>query len=157
MLTVIKRLSPVYMIFLGILLGYLLISQGFHPSMIGVIIDVSVIFLLVAFIMCLMGRPPKGMECIEKFHNATIDEGVVLNRRKLRRWVSSSFCINDKYLVICTFRKIKELAKKEDISDVYTEGATLVVEFSGKKWYLSCDDADNSFKRVQRFLKEDEN
>ena len=108
MLTVIKRLSLIYLIFLGILLGYIYIYQGLHPSMIGVFLDATFIFLLVIFLLYFMGRPPKDLECIEKFRNATVDAGVVINRRKLRRWVSCSVCINKDQLVICTFGKIRE-------------------------------------------------
>lgn len=156
MLTVIKRLYLIYIIFLGLLLGYIAIYHGMHPSMIRVGFDVTFIFLLIFTLMYFMGRPPKGMESVEKFRNATIDEGIVLNRRKLRRWVSCSVCISGEHLVICTFGKIRESVQRLLISDVYTEGTTVVVEFSGKKWYLSSEDADGSLKKLQRFLKEDE-
>ena len=156
MLTVVKRIYLVYLIFLGLLISYIALSNGFDPSMIRVVFDVTFIFFIVIAMMYFMGRPPEGMECIEKFYNATIDEGVVINRRKLRRWVSCSVCINRDHLVICTFRKVRESVKKEEISDIYIERSTLVVEFSGKKWYLSGDDVDKSFKKLQRFLKKDE-
>jgi hypothetical protein len=156
MLTVIKRLYIVYMIFLGLLIGYILLSNGLDPLMIKVIFDVSFIFVIVAVIMYLMGKPPRDIECVEKFRNATIDEGVVINRRKLRRWVSCSVCIDSSDLVVCTFRKVRESVKREDILEIYKEGATIVVEFPGKKWYLSVGDVDKVLERLQRFLKNDE-
>lgn len=155
MLSVIKRLYIVYFIFLGVLLGYIAINYGMHPSMIGVVFNVTTIFGLLALLMYFMGRPPNGLECLEKFINATIDEGVVINRRKLRRWISCSLCISGEYLVICTFTKVRESLQRSQILDAYTEGNTVVVEFSGKKWYLSSNDADGSFQRLQRF-REDE-
>jgi hypothetical protein len=156
MLAVIKRLYIVYLIFLGVLIGYIAIYHGLHPSMIGTVFNVTFIFGLIALLMYFMGRPPKGLECLEKFINATIDEGIVINRRKLRRWISCSLCISGEYLVICTFTKVRESVQRSQILDIYTEGDAVVVEFSGKKWYLSSDDAEGSFQRLQRFLKEDE-
>jgi|GEM_PF-5350086 len=156
MLIVIKRLYIVYIIFLGLLIGYVLLSQGLDPLMIKVIFDVSFIFIIVAVIMYFMGKPPRDIECVEKFRNTTIDAGVVINRRKLRRWVSSSICIDGSNLVVCIFKKVRESVKREEILEIYKEGATIVVEFPGKKWYLSVGDVDNVFERLQRFLINDE-
>jgi len=156
MLTVIKRIYLIYIIFLGLLLGYIFINQGIHPSMIQITSNITFVFLMLAVLLYLMGRSPKGIECVEKFRNVTIDKGVVINRRKLRRWVSCSVCIDGSNLVVCTFRKVRESVERENILEIYKEGATIVVEFPGKKWYLSVGDVDNVFERLQRFLKNDE-
>jgi len=155
MLTLLKRIYVVYFVFIGLLTGFIALNKGFDPTMIGVIIDVSFIFLILIILLYLMGKPPKHLECIEKFQNATIDKGVVINRRKLRRWVSCSVCIDGSRLVICTFGKEKEAVEKTAITEVYLEGKALVVEFPGKKWYLSTENAD-TLARLQRFLKENE-
>ena len=156
MLTVIKRLYVVYIIFLGLLIGYVFLSKGLDPLMVKVISDVSFIFVIVATVLYFMGKPPKNIECVEKFRNATIDQGVVINRRKLRRWVSCSVCIDSSNLVICTFTKVRESVEREKILEIYKEGVTVVVEFPGKKWYLSAGDADKVSEKLLRFLKNDE-
>lgn len=156
MLTVIKRLYIIYFIFVGLLVGYIFLSKGPDPLMIKVISDVSFIFIVVAVILYFMGKPPRDIECVEKFRNVTIDQGVVINRRKLRRWVSCSVCIDSSNLVICTFRKVRESVEREKILEIYKEGVTVVVEFPGKKWYLSVGDVDKVSERLLRFLKNDE-
>jgi hypothetical protein len=99
--------------------------------------------------MWLMGRPPEGKNVISSFENATIDMGIRINRRKLRRWVSCSYGIDDGNVVIYTFAKQKEIAKVSDILDVYTERNSIIFEFSGYIWYLTSEAADKDLEKIK--------
>ena len=153
MLVVVKRLFLVYLIFLSLLLGYVFYSKGIDLSAVTTLINVTGVFVLVVLTMWFMGRPPRGKNCIDAFQNATIDKGVQLNRRKLRRWISCSYGVEKESFNIYTFGKIKETCKKNTILRFYSEGKDIVVEFSDRKWYLTTTNVKKSIETLEQFSR----
>lgn len=153
MVKIIKKLYPLFFLFLGLLLVFFAFQNGFSSENIHayfqIAINIALLFFLTVSLLWSMGRPPKGKNIISSYENATIDMGVRLNRRKLRRWVSCSYGIDDGNVIIYTFAKQKEIAKVSDILDVYTERNSIIFEFSGYIWYLTSEAADKDLEKIK--------
>lgn len=153
MIKIIKKIYPLYLLFTVLLFAFFAfqngISGGNSSAYLHIFLNVTVLFCLTVSLMWLMGRPPEGKNVISSFENATIDMGIRINRRKLRRWVSCSYGIDDGNVVIYTFAKPKEIAKVSEILDIYKENSSIIFEFSGYIWYLTSEAADKDLEKIK--------